>query len=123
MNEVIYATRKYNSGIHNLKLTLTKSAYVESIYIYPIFRYTEEVFLQKIVTGILDVNKIEFTMNAMNELDTCFINMALKNSHWNGLNDSLMVFGFTDSVTLLFGEGKTDLATNLGRIYSRSYSK
>ena len=37
------------------------------------------------------------------------INMALKNSHWNALNDSLMVFGFTDSVTLFLGEGKTDL--------------
>ncbi len=40
MNVVIYGTRKYNAGIHNLKLTLTKSCFVESIFIYPIFRYT-----------------------------------------------------------------------------------
>jgi hypothetical protein len=106
---VIYGVRKYTAGNHNLKLTLTKSCYVESIYIYPIFRYTAGSVPSEDSTGTLDVSKIEFTMNAMNEFDTMFITAALKNSYWNGLNDTKMVFGFTDSVTLFLGEGKSDL--------------
>lgn len=45
---IIYGTRKYNAGIHNLKLTLTKSCFVESIFIIRYSVILEVVFLLRI---------------------------------------------------------------------------
>jgi hypothetical protein len=111
---IVYPVRTYNSGTHNLKITLGKVGYVSNIYIYPIKRYTAGSVSHEASTDILDISNIEFTMNAQTEMDTCTITAGLKNSYWNNLNKSLMVFGFTDSVTVLIGETKKDLTPMFG---------
>jgi len=111
---IVYGTRKFTAGVHNLKITLKRSGYVANIFIYPINRITGGSVPSTDSTDTINVSEIEFTMNAMNEMDTCTITAGLKSSFWNGQNDSLMVFGFTDSVTLLLGKTKTDLTPMFG---------
>ena len=111
---IVYPVRRYTSGAHNLKITLARAGYVSNMYIYPIKRYTAGSVDHSLSEDILDVNKIEYTMNAHNDMDTCDIDMALKTEYWNGQNNSLMEFGYTDSVTVLMGETSRNLEPVFG---------
>lgn len=111
---IVYPVRKYTSGAHSLKITLTRNGLVSNMYIYPIKRYTGGSVDHSLSEDILDVNNIEYTMNAHNSMDTCDIDIGLKTEYWNEENPSLMDFGFTDSMTVLVGENRTDLQPVFG---------
>lgn len=111
---IVYPVKHYDSGDHNLKITLTRAGYVSNMYIYPIKRYTGGDVDHSLSEDILDVSKIEFTQNAHNDMDTCDIDMGLKSEYWNHVNSSLMEFGFTDSVTVVMGETHLDMEPVFG---------
>lgn len=110
-----YASRWFTKGTHTLKVNLTKPAYVDSIFIYPIIRFegnkngTVHPRNKK-----LDVSKITWTMNAISELDTIEIDTALKPEYRTPNNDGGFIFEFTDSITLLAGPNRRNIEPIFG---------
>ena len=111
---IVYPVRHYASGAHSLKLSLTKFAMVANMYIYPINRYVGGDVDDTDATDVLDVQRIQYTLSGHTDMDTCTIDLALKNEYWNDQNESFMVFGFTDSVTVLMGPTKRELEPVFG---------
>jgi hypothetical protein len=106
IERVRYPIRWYTSGDHDLKLSLTKQSYVESIKIEKITRHMGNSD-GEIEPGCeeLNLNYIDFTMNSLNQLDTANVKVGMKDSYWNDTGDYLPLnMGFTDSITIIVGE-------------------
>lgn len=110
-----YGVRWFTKGTHALKINLTKPAYVDSIFIYPITRY--EASKDNLIhpgNVRLDVSQIMWTMNAISELDTIDIDTTLKPEYRKPSNDSGWIFDLTDSITLLAGPNRKSMEPIFG---------
>lgn len=111
---IVYPVRYYEAGSHDFKVTITRPGYVESIFIYPLYRYTGGAFQDIHSTGHMEISNVEFTQNGFTELDILSLETPMKNEYWEGRNDSLLKFGLTDHITLFVGQKKRELQPAFG---------
>lgn len=111
---IVLPVQYISSGSRYIQVLVTGSGWVDALFIYPIYRYTAGMVENTHSTGGLDVHSIEFTQNATNDLDSLTLRVGMEHEYWNPENDSLMVFGLSDHVTILLGENKTSLTPMFG---------
>jgi len=101
----VYGLREYSSGNHDLKVKLYRQAFVAYITIYKINKYVGSSEDEGIPSDErLDIKKIEFTKNNVNEINKITINCNWKEPFYKTENqNSLMCFDYTDSITVYAG--------------------
>ena len=105
-----YPVKYYQSGTHDLKISLTKQAFVESIKIEKINKHFWDTDGTKEPGSTpLHISYVDFTQNNINQLGTAKIKTAWKDEYYNTDNDYLPLnIGYTDSITITLGDSASN---------------
>jgi len=117
IERVRYPVRWYNKGNHELKVHITRQAFVESIKIEKIDRYTDNSDGDYWPgTGQIDVGYFDFTQNSVNAINTGKLKMAMQDKFWNDEDDPYLPLqpGFIDSITIILGPDRQNAVPIFG---------
>ncbi len=117
IERIRYPLRWYKQGWHNLTVNITKQAYVESIKIVRIDRYTDssDGFGHPGTKGV-DVDYFDFTQNSVNAINTGKVKMAMQDRFWNDEEDAKLPLqpGFVDSISIILGPDRQNAIPMFG---------